>query len=341
VEGPHLYKRNGYYYLLTAEGGTRFKHAVTFARSENITGPYEVHPNNPILTSWDDPALELQRAGHGCLVETPEGEWYMAHLCGRPLPSRGRCILGRETAIQKMEWKEDDWIYLSTGGNHPQVMVPAPEGKEIIWEEIPIRDDFDKEESSIHFQSLRVPLLEDSLSLKERPGYLRLKGRESLGSRFHQSLIARRQQAFCYTAATKVEFSPQTYQQMAGLIVLYDINNFFYLHITMDVEKGKVLNILTCDAGTFDEPLKEKVAINGWEKCYLKAEIDYHMLRFYYGNQESNWVNIGPCFDASILSDEYTEPHKFTGAFVGLCCQDLSGQRIAADFDYFDYLERE
>lgn len=341
VEGPHLYKRGGYYYLLTAEGGTRFRHAVTIARAENIMGPYEVHPDNPILTAWDDPGLELQRAGHGSLVETPEGEWYMAHLCGRPLPSRGRCILGRETAIQKMEWKEDDWIYLSSGGNHPQVRVPAPEGKETAWEAIPVRDDFDRDALSIHFQSLRVPLLEDSLSLKERPGYLRLKGRESLGSRFHQSLIARRQQAFCYTAATLVEFNPETFQQMAGLIVLYDIQNFFYLHITMDEEKGKVLNILTCDAGNFDEPLKEKIPINGWKQCCLKAEIDCHLLRFYYGKQEKDWVSIGPVFDASILSDEYTEPNKFTGAFVGLCCQDLSGERLAADFDYFDYLERE
>ncbi|MBH1940114.1 glycoside hydrolase family 43 protein [Mobilitalea sibirica] len=340
VEGPHLYKRNGYYYLLTAEGGTRFKHAVTFARSKDLLGPYEVHPTNPILTSWTDPTLVLQRAGHGDLVETPEGEWYMVHLCGRPIPSRGRCILGRETAIQKMVWREDDWIYLEAGGNKPQVTVPAPNVKEVKWEEEPHRDDFNSSELNIHYQTLRMPLEKEYLSLTDRPGYLRLRGSESLGSKFHQSLIARRQQAFCYTASTVVEFEPDIFQQQAGLVTMYDNNNFYYLHITLDEEKGKVLEILKRDAGVFDEPLKEKIVINDWEKCYLRVEVDYHILQFYYSKDGEEWIKIGPEFDASILSDEYTEPNRFTGAFVGLCCQDLSGQRKEADFDYFEYIER-
>lgn len=340
VEGPHLYKRNGYYYLLTAEGGTRFKHAVTFARSRTIDGPYEVHPNNPILTSWNDPNLILQRGGHGDLVETQNGEWYMAHLCGRPLPSRGRCILGRETAIQKMVWKEDDWIYLEAGDNKPRVEVPAPTLTPVVWEPEPVRDDFDMEELNIHFQSLRVPLEEDSLTLKERPGFLRLKGRESLGSKFHQSFVARRQQAYAYTATTVVEFEPETFQQMAGITAYYDMNNYYYLHVTLEEGKGKVLSISKRDAGVYDEPLANTVTINGFDRCYLRVEVDYHILQFYYSKDEKEWIKIGPQFDASILSDEYTEPHRFTGAFVGVCCQDLSGQRRYADFDYFEYIER-
>ncbi len=340
VEGPHLYKRNGYYYLLTAEGGTRFKHAVTFARSRKLEGPYEVHPQNPILTSWMDPNLELQRAGHGCLVETGDGEWYLVHLCGRPIPSRGRCTLGRETAIQKMMWQDDDWIYLAAGGNKPQFIVPAPELEECVWEEEVARDDFDSSNLNIHFQSLRMPLGEDALSLTERPGFLRLKGTESLGSRFHQSLIARRQQAFCYTATTVLDFHPDTFQQMAGLVALYDTNNFYYLQITLEEDKGKVLSILKRDASVFDEPLQERISMEGWDKCYLRIEVDYHILQFYYSKDEKEWNKVGPIFDASILSDEYTEPNRFTGAFVGLCCQDLSGQRKPADFDFFEYIER-
>ncbi|MEC8657052.1 MAG: glycoside hydrolase family 43 protein, partial [Verrucomicrobiota bacterium] len=112
TEGPHLYKRNGYYYLLTAEGGTEYEHAVTLARSHDLLGPYELHPQNPILTSSGKPELSLQKAGHASLVETQGGEWYMPHLCGRPLSGTNRCNLGRETAIQKVEWREDDWLYL-------------------------------------------------------------------------------------------------------------------------------------------------------------------------------------------------------------------------------------
>ncbi|WP_147372528.1 glycoside hydrolase family 43 protein, partial [Calidithermus terrae] len=113
TEGPHLYKRGGWYYLLTAEGGTSYEHAVTLARSRSIFGPYEVHPANPLLTARDHPELPLQKAGHASLVETPAGEWYMVHLTGRPLdpptaPLR-RCNLGRETAVQKLEWAPDGW----------------------------------------------------------------------------------------------------------------------------------------------------------------------------------------------------------------------------------------
>ena len=99
TEAPHLYKRDGYYYLLTAEGGTGWGHAVTMARSRTLTGPYELHPDVHVLSARHRPDAALQRAGHADLVETPAGETYMVYLCGRPLRNRGRCTLGRETAI--------------------------------------------------------------------------------------------------------------------------------------------------------------------------------------------------------------------------------------------------
>src|SRR5215510_6654414 len=127
TEGPHLYKRNGYYYLLTAEGGTGWGHAVTFARSPHLNGPYELHPDKYILTARHRPDVELQRAGHADLVETQTGETYMVHLCGRPLPNRGRCVLGRETAIQKMQWSEDGWPRTENEKGLPYAEVEAPD----------------------------------------------------------------------------------------------------------------------------------------------------------------------------------------------------------------------
>lgn len=341
VEGPHLYKKDGWYYLLTAEGGTKFPHAVTMARSKVLEGPYEVHPENPILTSYRNPFLKLQKAGHGCLVEAKSGEWYLAHLCARPLPSRGRCILGRETAIQKVTWQENGWIAPVNGNGEPAEFTEAPEVEEQVWEPVPEREDFNNTELPLYFQSLRVPLTADMMSLTERPGFLRLKGGESIGSRYYQSLIARRQQAFCYTASTALEFDADSFLQLAGLIVMYDIRNFFYMHITKDEERGKVLNIQICEKGIYREPLKEPVLIEGYNRCYLKAEVRYHRLRFFWGVEENEWNEIGDVYDVSVLSDDYMEPTQFTGAFVGLCCQDLSGNRKAADFDYFDYREEE
>jgi xylan 1,4-beta-xylosidase len=343
TEGPHLYKWHGYYYLLTAEGGTGFGHAVTIARSSRIEGPYEVDPANPVLTSATDPTLMIQRAGHGDIVETQNGELYMAHLCGRPVPNRGRCVLGRETSIQKLVWSEDQWPRLASGGNKPQVEVEGPNLPLHPWESEPARDDFDSPRLNIHFQTLRVPLDEDALSLTERQGYLRLKGGESLASRFKQSLAARRQQAFCYTATTCVEFEPETFQQMAGLICIYDVETFYYLRISRDETLGKSLGIITAQNNLFDQPLDREVGIDGWQRCYLRVTVDYDRLQFYYSADGVFWNPIGPVFDATTLSDECCAEgqSKFTGAFVGLCCQDLSGRRKPADFDFFEYLERE
>ena len=74
-EGPHLYRKDGFYYIMTAEGGTEYGHAVTMGRSERIGGPYELSPYNPVLTSRNDLTLPLQKAGHADLVEAPDGEW--------------------------------------------------------------------------------------------------------------------------------------------------------------------------------------------------------------------------------------------------------------------------
>jgi xylan 1,4-beta-xylosidase len=342
TEGPHLYKKDGFYYLMTAEGGTSYDHAVTLARSRSIEGPYEVCPDNPILTSKGNDDLKLQKAGHASLVETQQGEWYMAHLCARPLPCVKRCILGRETALQKVVWTEGGWLRLETGGNEPCEHVTAPGLPIKEWATEPLKDHFDSKTLNIHFQTLRIPLGEDMLSLVERPGFLRLKGRESLSSLFKQSLVARRQQSFSYAASTCMEYEPCDIQQAAGLICIYDTMNFYYLHATFNENRGKCLNILVCSNNSFDYPIGDGIGIEGLERVYLKVVVDFSRLQFSFSKDESEWIEIGPVFDASTMSDEYygsIMEERFTGAFTGICCQDLTGQGLHADFDYFEYVE--
>lgn len=344
TEGPHLYKRDGYYYLLTAEGGTSYEHAVTMARARNINGPYEVDPENPILTSNGHEDLALQRAGHGSIVETQNGQWYMAHLCARPLNGRKRCILGRETALQYMKWTDDGWLRRTSGTNLPSLYAVNPNLREYKFPTEPKRDDFDGKILNINFQTLRIPLGEDMLSLSERPGFLRLKGKESLNSLHRQSLVARRQQNFRYKAKTSIEFNPDSFQQMAGLICIYDTMNYYYLHVSHDEVLGKNINILVCDNKTYKYPIGDGITIEGSDTCYLGVSVEYDKLQFSYSLDESTWSCIGPVFDASTLSDEYfwnIQEERFTGAFVGVCCQDLSGRSINADFDYFEYIENE
>ncbi|WP_276352223.1 glycoside hydrolase family 43 protein [Cohnella caldifontis] len=353
TEGPHVYRRGGYYYLLTAEGGTRWNHAVTMARSESLFGPYEVDPANPILTSRHDPGLPLQRSGHGDLVETPSGEWYMVHLCGRPLKASRMCNLGRETAIQQVEWTEDGWLRLKGGGREPRLMVEAPADLPEFRFDEPAHgtgmDSFDGETLGVHWNTLREPADESWLTLRERPGFLRLRGRESFSSAHGQSLLARRQQAFAAEAETVVEFEPDTYQQMAGLVYYYNAKNWYYLRISRDEELGKSLAILTCDRGVYGEPLEREVSVDGWDRVYLKLTLDYERAQFHYSADGSDWKAVGPALEAGRMSDENAETVRdgflldqgFTGAFVGVCVQDLSGARKHADFDYFAYRETE
>ena len=344
TEAPHIYKRNGYYYLITAEGGTEYNHAITIARSKNLFGDYKVHLQNPIISARDVSQNPLQKAGHGDLVETQNGDWSCVFLVSRPLTERGQCTLGRETAIEEMEWREDDWIY-AKNGTLPRLEIPAPSLPDFPFEKDNIRDDFDTENLNIHFQSLRIPVDETWLSLTARKGFLRLYGRESLSSLHYQSLIARRVQAFHIEASTCVEFEPTTYQQMAGLICYYNTSHFHYLHILGELgTTRKFLNIVSFDNFKPIE-LDEYIEVTEFQRIYLKADFNRDKIQFYYATTENNWQKIGGVLDGSILSDDYVCTGSgryrpaFTGAFVGLCCQDLSGQKQFADFDWFEYIE--
>jgi len=344
TEGPHLYKRGGYYYLVTAEGGTGWGHAVTMARSRDLDGPYELHPEVYILTARNRPDAELQRAGHADLVETQTGETYMVHLCGRPLRNRGRCTLGRETAIQRMEWSRDGWLRTADGSGVPRLEVPAPDLPPHVFPLPSERSRFDQPQLPAEFQWLRSPWPDELFSLAERAGRLRLYGMDSPGSLFRQALVARRQQAHCFSAATRVEFAPRHYQQMAGLICYYNSSKFHYLYISRDPAAGRCVRVMSClpDLGRADDATPP-LAIRAEGPVELRVEVDYERLYFACRCGDGEWLWIPQMFDAGILSDEAGPPFlpNFTGAFVGMCCQDLSGTRLPADFEYFDYRERE
>ena len=336
TEGPHLYKKNGFYYLITAEGGTSYGHAVTMARSKNITGNYEIHPENPILTAKDKDC-NLQKAGHADLVELDNGEVYMVHLCSRPIKKFSGSVLGRETAIQKMKWCEDGWLRMECGGNTPQTEIIAPALPQKKWENLPARDDFDSKNLRLDYQWLRGDIFDEIASLTERSGFLRLKGKEMVLSKYKQSLIARRQQSFEYTATTALEFFPDDENQMAGLIVYYCEQLFYYLYIGYDEKIGRFLSIMTNDMGDINLFHAERVEIKDTKRIYLRAEVRYENLEFYYSADEKNWQKIGDKLDMTLISDEHS--FGFTGSFVGICCQDPQTMRNYADFNFFEYIE--
>jgi xylan 1,4-beta-xylosidase len=339
VEGPHLYKRNGWYYLLTAEGGTGYEHACTFARSRTIDGPYELHPQKHIITAKDAPLNEVQRAGHGDIVETPDGRTYVVHLMGRPTTQKRRCVLGRETGIQEAEWRDDGWLWVK-GGPVPriEVDVPGTRNEAEYWKEqrYAFTGALPKD-----FQWLRTP--ETDRIFRIEGGKLRLFGRESIGSWFEQALVARRVTHFSFDAETAVDFSPSDERQFAGLTHYYGRYNFHYLAVTAHSDGKRELLLMSSPATFPDGRLiypGQPIAIPDEGTVRLKAEVRGPALQFFYALGEGEWQQAGPVLDASLISDEcggHAEHGSFTGGFIGMACSDLNGTALPADFSDFVY----
>ncbi len=355
LEGPHILKREGWYYIFAADTGTGEGHGQSVLRSRSVWGPYEMYrPANArrdndweawsVLTSRHRPEHPLQKSGHADLVQAQDGSWYAVHLCGRPCDRRNpsnaprfandrRYPLGRETAIQRMMWTEDGWPVLANGTTCPEVEVALPDLPECPWPEIPALDNFDAPALDMRWQTLRLPLEECDLSLTERPGFLRLYGGDGLASRRKQSLIAQRLTEMNGMLETSVEFEPEVFKQMAGLILLYDSDNCLYLHLTHDEELGKVVTLLVMENKKCFSP-GGYIPVASGQSIRLRMTLRNMYVRCGYAVGDGPWQPIGGEVDASFLSDEACMEGWFTGTMTGLCCQDLSGQRKIADFGY-------
>lgn len=335
TECPFIFKKNNYYYLMVAEGGTSYKHAVSVVRSKNILGPYnELHPKNPILSSYKYPEIKLQKAGHASMIDIDSNQSYLIHLCGRPITTRGNCILGRETAIQKVIWKEDNWFYLENDKNIPELNISElPRAKNIDEKYYEFKDGISND-----FFSLRRTFDEDWISLNEREGYLRLKGEESIASKFKQSLIALKMTHFKCSFETALEFYSDSFLEMAGINIKYDEGNQFYFYVTNCEENSKrILGLIVYNKGKFSN-LKNRIYIPDEVKLiYLKAKINFSELEFYYSFEKDKWLKLEGEYDMSIISDEMARIHGFTGAMLGVSCQDLKSRKKKAYFKYILY----
>ncbi|MEM1235553.1 MAG: glycoside hydrolase family 43 protein [Pseudomonadota bacterium] len=337
TEAPHIFKRNGWYYLTTAEGGTGYDHAVSLARSRDIWGPYEDHPDLHVLCAADTDN-PIQRTGHGQYVDTPDGSHWHTFLMGRPITNaqgEGRfCPLGRETGIERCVWR-DDWLYLEQGGMLARTEVPFDTDPSPF---APVVHEGFPPELPLEFQWLRTPYPERLFRLENEE--LVMTGRESLGSWFEQSLVARRQEHHSYAAETRVDMDPQTYQQAAGLTTYYNRYKFHAAMLTDEPGLGRCLRVMSCpgdypDGGLVMEGAPVAVAPGPVE---LRVEVNGATQQFLW-RQDGAWATLGPVLDASLISDEggRGEHGSFTGAFVGMVAFDVTGQAAEARFSRFGY----
>ncbi len=352
VEGPHLYKIGGLYYLFVAEGGTDYHHQESVARSATLDADsFTTMPGNPLIGNWDTPDFPLQKQGHGALVETPRGQWYYASLVARPWrrpgeegdEPRGWCTLGRETSIQQVQWDAEGWPRI-VGGQAGLVEVEAPD--DAVETEAPEghsqHDEFESDELHPDWNTPRVPFSPAMGSVGG--GRLELVGQGSLTNEHELSLVVRRWQAFSFDAETKVRFSPTTYQAMAGLTNYYNTRHWSWIHVTWDEVKGRVIEVAEANRGVHTSYLRDATipVPEDAEWVWLRTKVRKETYTYEYSFDGEAWLGTGVLLDAAVLSDDYVNQSYagfFTGAFVGLAAVDYSGYFETATFDYFDYRE--
>lgn len=353
TEGSHIIKRDGWYYLLTAEGGTGPRHRLSLARSRHLHGPYETCPDNPLLTNADHPDARLSRCGHGSLIETPAGEWYVSHLCSRSIVPLGsdkdpgidvadaRSIMGRESGLQRVVWPTGEWPRLATKGHRAQDELPDPAGLEPHpWPAAPVRTPLDGDQLPLDFQTLREPV--DDSWLRCTAAGLAIRGRLSLFSQHEQSLVARRVQHPRCRFATRLTFEPSCHRESAGIALYYDRENHYFWHWSRD-EHGPYLDLLVADNRRFSQlGLERRIALPGdCDELQLAFRIDGARLSFAYALADEDWHELPDTWDATVCSDEHPghwpQLSPFTGAFCALVAQDLGYGARWATFRHVDY----
>jgi xylan 1,4-beta-xylosidase len=331
AEAPHLYKIQGHYYLMIAEGGTGHHHAVTIARSASVTGPYEANPGNPILThrhlGLDYPIVGT---GHADLVETQTGEWWMVMLAMRPYGGYFY-NLGRETFLAPVRW-ENGWPIVSPGAGRVEFSYPVPDLPECRWLAVPACDNFDRAVLAPQWNFMRTPR-DEFWSLSERPGYLRLSLRpERLAEHVCPSFVGRRQQHIHFAAQAALEFEPKAAHECAGLALVQ--NNDFHFRFVVTQGTETVIRLVKRSHGAEEIVAEQPVAAG---RLYLKVEAHEQAYSFYVASEPGEWLAVAQAVDGRILSTPVAG--GFVGAYIAMYASS-NGQPSTnhADFGWFEYL---
>jgi len=355
-EGPHIYRKDGYYYLFIAEGGTGMDHAITVARSKSLFGPWEGKRSNPILTHRNlGRTADLINVGHSDLFDDAAGNWWIVLLASRPYgtePCRGT-NLGRETFMVPVIW-EEDWPVAShrTGlvekeypapvlpGSNGATAVPArfPAGNEAVSDK-PVRTVFNQKSLPLEWIALRTSA-EKTWSLSERPGCLRLYTLESsLRDLKPVSFLCRRQQHFNWRISSSMEFIPATATESAGL-TLFRGEDFLYRFEICLIDGTRSVRIVRTSGGE-DEIIAHRAIRSGNipgddSKTILAVTAEGQNLEFAFGSSPDALETLAKGVDAFILSTE--KAGGFIGTVLGLHASgNGTGSGNHADIEWFEY----
>lgn len=320
-EGPHIYKRDGWYYLMISEGGTEYGHMVTIARSRNIYGPYESNPDNPILTHINriTQTSPIQGVGHADLVEAHDGSWWLVCLAFRT-HSGMHHVLGRETFLAPVEWNDEGWPVVNGNGtialdmSHVKTLPQCGKRASIDW-------DFNNDKLGVEWNMIGTPV-KKNYSLSERKGFLRIKASDVTLDMFGTpSFVGRRQEHLRFQATTKCE--PHVNGKTGMTIYLspsahYDIytsNGKVFVSYKLGAIHSEI-----CVSDTTAQPMFFKVM----------GDNDFYTLLY---STDGMTYHEAARYDTKYLSSETNG--GFTGVYIGLFAEG-SGY---TDFDDFRYME--
>ena len=340
VEGPHLYKKDGTYYILVAEGGTGYEHAVTIASSDSPTGPYTSNPRNPILThrnlSYGHPIVGV---GHADLVDTPDGRWFAVALGWRMVDGR-HGILGRETFLAPMTWetepygwkeKKDTWPVIAPRTGRMELLTPLPFAGRTQTRDTAFLDNFDGERLNGEWNMRRThdrpfhELVDGRLRLRAGAGHIDKQAR--------YSFLGIRQRDFQYTVTTEVSLGNPTASDEAGLVLMQNDRSA----ITFTVRDGQ-LRLRRFAGGEWQDIATVPAA----EVTQLSVTADYLSASFSAWTGGNAIINVASDVDLTSLSPAEIEGFNYTGIYLGLYATGNGKDNGAhADFGYFRYTPKD
>lgn len=342
-EGPHIYKKDGWYYLMLAEGGTEHGHHVNILRSRSLFGPYDPFDGNPILSHFNMKMQNnsIQGLGHADLVQAPDSTWWMICL-GYRTSGYLQHVMGRETFLAPVNWNEDGWPVVNGDGTIaidmacstlPLVPVPAE----------PVQEEFNfvsRDVSADSYASIGLPMGWHSLcnpeynnySLTERYGFLRMRaGSETIDMAASPTFVARRQTELCFTATAAMDLTHVAKGMQAGITAYAAPLNHY--DVVAEKRGGKIIVRSNIRVGQVSHAGKA-VAIKG-RTAYLRITSDKDFYYLYVSSDNKSFTLLDK-MEYRYLSTETIG--GFTGVMLGVFAQTVKAPGEGfVDVDWFRY----
>lgn len=320
IEGPHLYKINGKYFLMDAEGGTSVNHSEVIFCSDSPWGPFKPWKNNPILTQRHlnpNRPNPITCAGHADLIQAAEGDWWAVFLACRPINNRFE-NLGRETFLMPVKWSEDGFPYI-TQGNESLPMMQKRDGvlreKEVTFGNFDVEEAFNDSILDMQWMTLRGPA-NDLYSLTQTPGYLTLKcAPKSSKERGVPALVCRRMQHHEFETTTRMYFNPQSMEEKAGLLLFKDEFHQYFMAVG-ESESNRTVSLIQIGREEDKILFSDKISSNA--TCFdLKVVSEGLTYDFLYSiDKGETWNKLCEKVDAGYLSTAVAG--GFTGTTIAL-----------------------